>query len=81
MVVIEFGYADTLLGCLRNADEGVILNACLALETLLTPPSTGKDGTKTVENLIDLMTRHGGIGLVNTQIQVEGNSDIKKAAL
>lgn len=80
MIVVEFSYADTLLGCLKNADEGVVLNACLALEVLLTP-AAGKDGNKTVENLIDLMVRHGGLTSISTQIRVEGNSDIKKAAL
>ena len=80
MIVVEFSYADTLLGCLKNADEGVVLNACLALEVLLTP-AAGKDSNKTVENLIDLMVRHGGLTSISTQIRVEGNSDIKKAAL
>ena len=80
MIIVEFGYVDTLLGCLKNADEGVVLNACLALEVLLTPAS-GKDGVKTVENLIDVMVRHGAMTSISTQIRVEGNTDIKKAAL
>mmetsp|Transcript_21527 Transcript_21527/g.26479 ORF Transcript_21527/g.26479 Transcript_21527/m.26479 type:complete len:84 (-) Transcript_21527:2468-2719(-) len=41
-IAMEFGYADTIVGCLKNADEGVILNACLALDVLLTPLA-GKD--------------------------------------
>jgi len=31
--------------------------------------------------MIDLIVRHGGLSLVAAQIRVEGNSDIKKAAL
>ena len=48
---------------------------------MLLTPAAGKDGNKTVENLIDLMVRHGGLTSISTQIRVEGNSDIKKAAL
>ena len=25
---VEYGNVDVLLGCLKNADEGVMLNAC-----------------------------------------------------
>lgn len=76
---MEFGYVDTVFSCLKNADEGVILNACMALDVLLTPLS-GKN-QKTLESLIDLIVRHGGLTLVSVHIRVEGNSDIKKAAL
>ena len=78
-LAMEFGYVDTVFSCLKNADEGVILNACLALDVLLTPMS-GKN-QKTLESLIDLIVRHGGLTLISVHIRVEGNSDIKKAAL
>ena len=35
LIQVEYGHIDTILGCLRNADEGVILNACLAFDILL----------------------------------------------
>lgn len=71
---------------MKNADEGVILNACTAIEVLMTPSSTskkhsGKSGDIILENLIDLMVRHGGLASLSSQIRQEGNSDIKKAAL
>lgn len=28
LIQVEYGHIDTILGCLRNADEGVIQNAC-----------------------------------------------------
>ena len=79
LIQVEFGYIDTILGCLKNADEGVAQNACHALEVLLTPCSARKQ--ETLENLIDLIVRHGGVALLDAQIRTEGNLDIKKAAL
>jgi len=32
---VEYGNVDVLLGCLKNADEGVMLNACQTLQTLV----------------------------------------------
>lgn len=73
---------DAILGCLRNADEGVVLNVCQSLEVLLTPSGPRYDKKHEIlDSLIDLMVRHGGLALLNTQIRVEGNLDIKKAAL
>lgn len=76
---MEFGHVDTILGCLKNADEGVILNVCMAIEVLLTP--TRERTTEALDNLVDLMVRHGAIALLNSHIRVDGNLDIKKAAL
>ena len=78
LIQVEYGYVDMILGCLKNADEGVAQNACLALEVLLTPYNARKQ--ETLENLLDLMVRHGGIALLDAQIRIEGNLDIKKAA-
>ena len=79
MIQVEFGYVDTILGCLKNADEGVVQNACQALEVLLTPCKGRKQDA--LENLIDLIVRHGGLSLLDAQIRTESNLDIKKAAL
>ena len=32
---VEYGNVDILLGCLKNEDEGVMLNACETLEVLV----------------------------------------------
>ena len=63
LIQVEFGYVDTMLGCLKNADEGVAENACQALEVLLTPCAGRKQ--ETLENLIDVVVRHGGLALLN----------------
>ena len=82
LIQVEFGHMDAILGCLRNADEGVVLNVCQSLEVLLTPSGPRYDKKHEIlDSLIDLMVRHGGLALLNTQIRVEGNLDIKKAAL
>ena len=81
LIQVEYGHIDTILGCLRNADEGVIMNACQAFDVLLTPSDVRKSGGASLPNLIDQMIRHGAVALLNTQIRTEGNLDIKKAAL
>ena len=82
LIQVEFGHMDAILGCLRNADEGVVLNVCQSLEVLLTTSGPRYDKKHEIlDSLIDLMVRHGGLALLNTQIRVEGNLDIKKAAL
>ena len=37
LVQVEYGHVDSIIGCIKNADEGVVQNACSALEVLLTP--------------------------------------------
>lgn len=46
---------------------------------LLTPCQERK--AETFETLIDVIVRHGGLALLDTQIRTEGNLDIKKASL
>jgi len=79
LLQVEFGYVDTILGCLRNADEGVVQNACQALEVLLSP--CADRAGETLDNLIDMIVRHSGLAFLDTLIRTEGNVDIKKAAL
>ena len=80
LTIVEFGHLDTILACLRNADEGVVQNTCEALEVLLSG-SKERNSSDLLINLIDLIVRHGGVALLDTQCRAEGNLDIKKAAL
>lgn len=64
LIQVEFGHLDTILNCLKNADEGVLLNTCQALQILLTPASKKKHA-ESFESLLDLTVRHGGLALLD----------------
>ena len=62
---MEFGHLDTILGCLKNADEGILLTTCKALQVLLTDVP-GRNQSESFDTLVDLTVRHGGLALLDT---------------
>lgn len=87
-VQAEYGHVDVVLSCLKNQESAVLINACLALNSLLEHQTYTSSlikqhmyrKTESQESLVDMVIRHRGVHLLK-QVAQDSRIEIKKVAL